>query len=134
MLSLAWFNTKNNINQISKQIWFWYLSQCNTIKAQSRMCNCVDLPEPSLLPYIKNKCRFRFKPVFNPTVSALAHIWYKYQVFMCCSKSSVEHLYLLIKTYIFFILWQWNWYFCYRQIINLWRDSKYLVYYIIHNT
>ena len=30
-------------------------------------------------------------------MSALAHIWYKYQKFMNCSKSSVKHLYFMKK-------------------------------------
>ena len=53
---------------------------------------------------------------------------------MCCSKSSVDHLYFMIKKFFFFILWQWNWYFCYCEIINLWWDIQYLVYNIIHTT
>ena len=67
------------INQMSQHIWFWDLLQCDTKKAQSSLCKYVDSAEPSLLQYTKNRCRLSIGPEFSPTVSALAHIWYKYQ-------------------------------------------------------
>ena len=133
MLSLTWFNAKNKSNELAHLI--LVLIDCDTkTKAQSSLCKCVDWAGPSLLLYTQNRCRLSLRPEFSPTVSGLAHIWYKYQTVMCCSKPSVEHLYFMIKKSSFFILWQRNWNFCYCQIINMWWDIQYLVYYIIHNT
>ena len=51
MLSLTWFNAKNKSNLILVLIAVWHK------KAQLNLCKCVDLAEPSMFPYTKNRCR-----------------------------------------------------------------------------
>ena len=63
----VWLDLMRRMNKISQNIWLWYLLQCDKMKAESSMCKCVELPESSLLPYTRNRCRLRLRPKFSPT-------------------------------------------------------------------
>ena len=79
------------LNTTRQQIWCWYLSQCDTVKVQQSMYKCVDLPDPSLLPYTNNPYVDLDSDLnLAPFLPALAHID-MYKKFMPWSKSSFEH-------------------------------------------
>ena len=129
MLSLAWFNAKTKSNEsahfILVLIGVWH------IKGSVEPVQMCWFGRAIAAPIHKKRCRLRLRPEFSPTMSALAHIWYKYQKLSVVQNLQLSN-YNYDKNHLF--VCKWNWYFCYCQIINLWLDIQYLVYYIIQNT
>ena len=129
MLSLAWFNAKTKSNEsahfILVLIGVWHN------KGSVQPVQMCWFGIAIAAPIHKNRCRFRLRPEFSPTLSALAHIWHKYKNYLLFEIFSYAFIFM-VKNH--FFVCQWNWYFCFCQVINLWLDIQYLVYYIIHNT